>query len=112
MMISISNRRKTDMLVFVTWITLSVIVGIAASRHFNRDGFGWAVLSAIVSPLITFLLLLALGPKGAILRQLAEPSPPRVIEYTGEREAMPPFFIVLAVLGVIGLLTLIVYGTI
>jgi fumarate reductase subunit C len=101
------------MLVFVTWITLSVIVGIAASRHFNRDGFGWTVLSAIVSPLITFLLLLALGPKGAVRRQpVTEPSSPRVIEYTGERESMPPFFIVLAVLGVIGLLTLIVYGTV
>jgi hypothetical protein len=99
------------MLVFVTWITLSVIVGIAASRHFNRDGFGWTVLSAIVSPLITFLLLVALGPKGAVRRVTVEPS---VIEYTPvtNRETTPPFFIVLAVLGVIGLLTLIVYGTV
>ncbi|HEX4202443.1 MAG TPA: hypothetical protein VHY59_13055, partial [Chthoniobacterales bacterium] len=97
---------------FVTWITLSVIVGIAASRHFNRDGFGWTVLSAIVSPLITFLLLAALGPKGAVRRPQLVSEEPRVIEYTGERESMPPFFIVLAVLGVIGLLTLIVYGTV
>jgi hypothetical protein len=102
------------MLVFVTWITLSVIVGIAASRHFNRDGFGWAVLSAIVSPLITFLLLLALGPKGAVRRPQLVSAEPRVVEYmpaTADKP-MPPFFIVLAVLGVIGLLTLIVYGTI
>jgi hypothetical protein len=59
------------MLIFLTWMTLSVIVGIAASRKFNRDGAGWAVLSFIVSPLITFLLLLALGPKGQRTRRPA-----------------------------------------
>jgi ABC-type uncharacterized transport system permease subunit len=99
------------MLVFVTWITLSVIVGIAASRHFNRDGFGWALASAIVSPLITFLLLAALGPKATVRRQsslVIEQAP--AINLDGA--AVPLFFIVVAVLGVIGLLALIIHNTV
>jgi hypothetical protein len=66
------------MLIFLTWMTLSVIVGIAASRKFNRDGAGWAVLSFIVSPLITFLLLLALGPKG---QQTRRPAPREELDW-------------------------------
>ena len=50
------------MLLFITWVTLSVIVGIAAGRKYNRNPAGWMVLSFVVSPLITFLLLVALGP--------------------------------------------------
>lgn len=42
------------------WLLLSVLVGVAAGRR-NRDGFGWFVLSVLISPLVAAFLLLALG---------------------------------------------------
>ncbi len=50
-------------LLFIFWIILSIIVGVNASRRYQRDGFGWFVFSIFLSPLIAFLLLKALGPK-------------------------------------------------
>jgi len=44
------------------WFGLAIIVGIAANRH-GRSGIGWFLLSAIISPLLAGLLLLAVGPK-------------------------------------------------
>jgi hypothetical protein len=38
---------------------LAVVVGVAASTR-NRSGFGWFLLSLVVSPIITGLLVLAL----------------------------------------------------
>ena len=48
-----------DILIF--WIGLSIFVGYFASKHRGRSGFGWFVLSLIVSPLIGVLILLLLG---------------------------------------------------
>jgi hypothetical protein len=50
-------------LLFVLWIILSILVGVDASRRYQRDGFGWFVFSIFLSPLVAFLLLKALGPK-------------------------------------------------
>jgi NADH:ubiquinone oxidoreductase subunit 6 (subunit J) len=50
-------------LLFIFWIILSIIVGVNASRRYQRDGFGWFVFSIFLSPLVAFLLLKALGPK-------------------------------------------------
>ena len=50
-------------LLFIFWIILSIIVGVNASRRYQRDGFGWFVFSIFLSPLVAFLLLKTLGPK-------------------------------------------------
>lgn len=43
------------------WLGLSIIIGIAASSRYRRHGFGWFVVSILISPLLGGLLLLALG---------------------------------------------------
>jgi hypothetical protein len=42
------------------WFGLAVIVGVAASVRRGRNGFGWFLLSLVISPLLTGLLVLAL----------------------------------------------------
>jgi hypothetical protein len=39
-------------LLFIFWIILSIIVGVHASRRYQRDGFGWFVFSIFLSPLV------------------------------------------------------------
>jgi hypothetical protein len=46
---------------FVSWISLAIFVGIYAKRTHRSNGM-WIVLALIFSPLMTWLLLLALGP--------------------------------------------------
>lgn len=46
------------------WFTLSIIVGVAA-RGRGRSGFGWFILSALISPLFSLILLLVLPKVGA-----------------------------------------------
>lgn len=43
-----------------TWFILSVLIGAYASS-LNRSGFLWFVISWLVSPVITILLLLVVG---------------------------------------------------
>jgi hypothetical protein len=43
------------------WLGLSIIIGIAASSRYRRGGFGWFLVSILISPLLGGLLLLALG---------------------------------------------------
>lgn len=45
----------------VFWLGFAVVVGVYASRR-GRSGLGWFLLAAVVSPLLAFLLCLALGP--------------------------------------------------
>jgi hypothetical protein len=45
---------------FVFWLGFSVIVAILASRR-GRNGFGWFLLSALISPLLAGLLVLVLA---------------------------------------------------
>ena len=47
------------MAIFFAWIALAVIVWIVASRR-GRIGFGWFLLSLLVSPVITGPLVLVL----------------------------------------------------
>lgn len=42
---------------FIAWLVLSVIVGVVAQMK-NRSIFGWILLSLIISPLISVVLLL------------------------------------------------------
>jgi YD repeat-containing protein len=46
---------------FIIWIVFAIAVSIAATRHYQRSGFGWFVLAVLISPLLAWLLLLLLG---------------------------------------------------
>lgn len=50
---------------FIAWLVLSVIVGVVAQLK-NRSIFGWILLSLIISPLISVVLLLVLPVKPLI----------------------------------------------
>ena len=45
---------------FILWIFLSILVGVFASSK-KRSGLGWFFLSLIISPLITFIIVLVAG---------------------------------------------------
>jgi hypothetical protein len=42
----------------IVWILLSVVVGVGANTR-GRNGFGWFLLSLVISPLLAGLFLLA-----------------------------------------------------
>jgi len=44
----------------IVWIFLSILVGVFASSK-KRSGMGWFFLSLIISPLITFIIMLVIG---------------------------------------------------
>ncbi len=48
------------LLLFVFILVLSVLVGMFAARRRNRSGFGYFLLAILISPLLAFLILLAL----------------------------------------------------
>jgi len=56
---------------FVFWLLLSIAVAIFAARY-HRAGFGWFLLSLILSPLIGFAFVAALGPRPAVVRTRAQ----------------------------------------
>lgn len=45
------------------WLIGAIVVGVIASNY-GRTGFGWFMLSLILSPLICGILVLALGKTG------------------------------------------------
>jgi hypothetical protein len=47
------------------WIGASIAVGMAAHNYRNRNGFGWFVLSLIISPVLAGLFLLACRKRAA-----------------------------------------------
>ena len=60
------NQGRRILVVFdeaIVWFVAAIIVGLAASNRATRSGFGWFVLSLIISPLLAFLALLAVGRK-------------------------------------------------
>ena len=46
---------------FIFWLILSIVVGVFAGTK-NRSGFGWFMLSLLISPIIT-LILVAILPR-------------------------------------------------
>ena len=50
---------------FILWVALSIAVGLFASNYRNRSGFGWFVLSLLISPLLGFVF-------AAVSRSLGE----------------------------------------
>ena len=57
--------------IFFFWLILSIAIGIGAASR-GRSGFGWFLLSIVISPLIA-LILLALMPNKAV--QTDKPNP-------------------------------------
>lgn len=49
------------MLIFIFWLLFAFLVG-AWAQHRGRSGGGWGVLALLISPVIAFLILLAIGP--------------------------------------------------
>jgi hypothetical protein len=81
----------------VIWIGASTLVGVHASKR-GRNGFAWFLPSLILSPLITWLVLISLGKKASdtataigaqnqmLFDSLAPEAKARVIEAQKERE--------------------------
>jgi hypothetical protein len=63
-----ANQDRLEMEFIIFWIFLSLLVGIFASFK-KRIGPLWFLLSLIISPLITFIILLVSGPPGRILKK-------------------------------------------
>lgn len=51
------------MTAFLLWIGFAILVGVLASRHYNRSGIGYFFVSALLSPLIGAIILLIAGHK-------------------------------------------------
>jgi RNA polymerase subunit RPABC4/transcription elongation factor Spt4 len=49
-------------MVVLFWLAFSIVVGIAAENR-GRNGFGWLLLSALISPLLGLILVLILPSK-------------------------------------------------
>lgn len=46
-------------------LALSVLVGLLASKKFDRSGFGFFVLSCLLSPILGIIILMLMGKKDA-----------------------------------------------
>jgi len=46
-------------MILAVYLVLSFMVGMAANNHRGRSAFGWFLLSLLISPLISGILLLA-----------------------------------------------------
>jgi hypothetical protein len=61
----------------VFWLLFSFVIGIIASSK-GRSGFGWFLLSVLISPLLSFILVLALPSLSTRLRtESGEPVTPQ-----------------------------------
>jgi hypothetical protein len=88
--------------VVLTWIGLSLIVGVAANNRFRRNGADWFFVALFISPLIAMFALFAVGPaepgtKGTPIFMPAAPTPrPWVVHLVGivrghpRQEVLPP----------------------
>jgi hypothetical protein len=53
---------------FFFWLIFAVLVGVFASKR-GRSGFGYFILSVVLSPLIGFLIALVAGKKDHVIEQ-------------------------------------------
>jgi len=51
-----------ELFIFVGWLILSVAAGIYAQR-IDRSATGWCLFALVLSPLLAFVVLLAIGPR-------------------------------------------------
>jgi hypothetical protein len=54
------TARSAAVEIFLFWFVASIVVGIWAGNR-GRNGAGWCLLSLLISPLLTFLILLVIG---------------------------------------------------
>lgn len=74
-----SFERSTDNVIegttmfffFLSWLVFTFCLGIWANR-WGRSGLGWAILSFFISPLLSGVILLAIGRRGQICPKCAE----------------------------------------
>jgi hypothetical protein len=71
-MIRQAGRVAMEFGIFIAWLFLSVVLGIAASGR-GRNGIGWGILAMLISPLFAFLLLIALPRLTPIAVQVSQP---------------------------------------
>src|SRR4051812_32620788 len=46
--------------IFLFWLIFSIVIGIGAGAR-GRNGFGWFLLSVVISPLLALIALLLVG---------------------------------------------------
>jgi hypothetical protein len=49
------------MLILILWLFFAFLMG-AWAQHRGRSGGGWGLLALLISPLLAFIILLAIGP--------------------------------------------------
>ena len=60
-------------MIWILWILFSIFVGIAASGR-GRSGFGYFLLSLLLSPIIGLIIVLVAGPNRQKIAAQAEAS--------------------------------------
>jgi hypothetical protein len=76
--------------IFAFWVLISIGAAMLAARY-NRNPIGWFILSVLLSPIVGFVFLLALGPlaladykpttgNSAPAAPVAEPEPVSIVE--------------------------------
>lgn len=50
------------------WLIFAIVVGVVASSR-GRSGFGWFLISALLSPLIGFILVMVFPRVGPMINQ-------------------------------------------
>lgn len=64
------------MIILACWVVFSVVIGWVASER-GRDGLGWFLIALIISPLLGFLLLVAVPVKTAVAEKAPGQFPER-----------------------------------
>jgi hypothetical protein len=63
---------ERGMIIVFFWIVFSAAVGLFASVRRNRNGFGWFVLSLLVSPIIAIIFCAILESKPKKIEPVVE----------------------------------------
>src|SRR5262245_4366601 len=81
-------QRSKPMEIFIAWFFLSMGVGLFASNYRNASGFGFFLVSMILSPLIGFLFAVAIKPRPVKDQSIAPVKQAVVLGYAAERKCV------------------------